>query len=294
MRPILALALITIAFSVAAQQPWSPLTARAQQKDSNAYELPARMYGHISDSLDSVYKARRATVSAWVARQNTSPISSRDFVSLYAELGGLIRTSAADINQYFSERSYRPNSSDDRSQYRSADRDITLGAEFRLSRSWGVFVQYEFAANYYNTIIDSIAPANARNLEEALDLTEHSLVTGGMVLLYEDKYYQLRALGGIGGVYAIVSEEEPSSGATRSASASGLQLNFDLVNEFRIGTWGSALIDLLTRSTSTGTLKTSDGQTLAQPFGSTSHSVATSPDASKTAFGFAVGLRVAL
>lgn len=269
----------------------------AQAGDTTSYRLPPRESGHTADSLDSLYQARRAMVNQWVARQRPTTLPTEEFASIYAAIGGLIRTSASDVNQYFSERSYRPNPADDRTEYRSVDRDFILGAQFRLSRSWGIFVQYEYAGTLYNTIVDTTKAATAAgvaNLVESLDLTEHSLVTGGIVDLYRDRYYALRALGGIGAVYALVAEDEPASGASRSSSAVGFQLDFDVVNEFRIAPWGSAVIDLLTRTTSTGALKTSSGQTLEAPFGRAHHTATLAPRASKTAFGFAIGLRISV
>jgi hypothetical protein len=271
----------------------SSADSASAQMDSNVYVLPPRPQGHVADSLDSLYRVRRAQVDQWAARQRAGAVPPNEGLGIYAEIGGLIRTSPADLNQFFAERAFRPDPNDDRSAFRSVDRAFILGAQFRLSRSWGIFVQYEYSGTVFNTIIDSAAP-NVKGLEESMDLTEHSFVTGGMMMLYSSQFYRLRALGGLGAVYASTTEEEPASVSARSASAVGVQLNFDLVNDFRIADWGNALIDIMTRTTSTGELKTSAGETIDKPFGRANRAATLSPHASKTAFGFAVGLMINL
>lgn len=263
------------------------------RSDSAGYQLPPRQQKRVADSLDSVYNVNRAKVDKWLQEHRVASGPREEFASLYFELGGVVRINAKDLNQYFAERAFRPDALSDRTAFRASDFAFTIGSLFRLSRSWGIFVEYDFTGTYFNTIIDS-STISINGYEESLDLTEHALVTGGIVRVYSDRFYELSAVGGVGGVFALTYEEEPKSNATRSAHATGIQLNFDLVNDFRIGSWGGARIDLMTRSTSTGELKTSGGETLSAPFGKANLSTSIAPTASKTTFGFLVGLLIDL
>jgi hypothetical protein len=261
--------------------------------DSISYEVPRPPDRKLADSLDSAYRASRAMIDKWIREHRVAPGPREEFASLYFMIGGLIRVSPRDINQYFAERAFRPDPQSDRTAYRSSDFAFTIGANFQLSRTWGLFVEYDYTGTFFNTIIDA-STSGVNGLEESLDLTEHALVTGGTVQLYGDRFYHLHAIGGLGGVFALVDEEEPATNASRTSSATGLQLNFDLANDFRIGSWGGARIDLMTRSTMTGRLKTSSGQTLDAPFGKAQRRTSIAPAASKSTFGFLVGLFIDL
>lgn len=268
--------------------------AYAQVKhDTLVYEVPRAPNRQLADSLDSAYRANRAMIDKWLRDHRVAPGPREEFASLYLLFGGLIRVSPRDINQYFAERAFRPDPHSDRTAYRSSDFAFILGADFRLSRTWGLFVEYDYTGTFFNTIIDA-STSGVNGLEESLDLTEHALVTGGMVQLYGDRFYRLHAVGGLGGVFALVDEGEPATNASRTSSATGLQLNFDLTNDFRIGSWGGVRINLMTRSTMTGRLKTSAGQTLDAPFGKAQRTTTIAPTASKSTFGFFIGLLIDL
>jgi hypothetical protein len=243
-------------------------------------------------ALDSAYLARRAELYRWAASQRGAVHSPQDdFLSIYAEYGGYMRVLPRDLNQYFSERSLRPDPMSDRNMYGDVDREIIVGGQAQLTQSWGIYVEYDFTAKFSNTIIDSNF-AGLLSAEEELDLYEHSLVVGGMVIIYSGPFYRLRADGGFGAVYALTSETESTSGATRSASAIGNQVNFDLLNDFRIMPHMSFTLDLLFRTVTTGALKTSGGETLDTQFGvrTLPLSIPIQPTASNVVYGAAAGI----
>ena len=251
------------------------------------------VYRPSQDSLkayDSLYRARRAMLDQWISEQRKAAHPQEDFLSIYASYGAYLQILPKDLNQFFSERTLRPNPLSDRNNYGTVDRAIILGGQAQLSRAWGIYLEYDYTAKFFNTIVDdtSHGPQSISGIEEELDLNEHSLMVGGMVMIYSSQFYRLRANGGIGAVYALTTETEKGS-SSRSASAKGYQINFDLLNDFRVMDRLSFTIDLLTRSITTGKLKTSSGQTLDTQFGrGTPPSIA--PNASNFVYGFAAGL----
>ncbi|MDP4199406.1 MAG: hypothetical protein Q8922_09760 [Bacteroidota bacterium] len=259
----------------------------AQAADSTGYQPPVDS----TRSYDSIYRARKAMLDTWIRAQRTVARPQEDFISLYLMYGGYLQVLPRDINQFFSERALRPSPMTDRENYGTVDRAISLGAEAQLSKMWGIYVEYDFMAKYANTVIDSNAFA-LKNAEEEVDLTEHAFVVGGMVVLYSSQFYRLRANGGIGGIVALVSESEADSGVshTRSSSATGYQVNFDLLNDFRVMDRMSFTLDLLARTTTTGSLKTSDGTTIEKPFGKRATSLSIAPTATNVVYGLAAGL----
>ena len=275
-----AIVAIVIAAPLRAQQP----TAASSVRDTSRYALPA-------DSLrvlDSAYRARKALLDQWIHTQRKAARPQEDFMSIYANYGAYLQILPRDLNQYFSERSLRPSPMTDRDNYGTVDRAIMLGGSAQLSQSWGIFAEYNLIAKFSNTVIDSNFPG-LFNAEEALDLIEHSFVVGGMFVVYSSEFYRLRADGGIGAMIALSSETE-TGGFSRSASATGYQFNFDILNDFRIMESASFTIDLLARTVTTGTLKTSDGKTLDTPFGKRITPLTIAPTASNNLFGFAAGL----
>jgi hypothetical protein len=265
-------------------------SARSQQPataDTNSYST--------ADSvrvLESAYRARKLQLDQWIRTQRATAHPQEDFLSVYAGYGGFIQILAHDLNQFFSERAIRPDPLSDRNLYGTVDREIILAGQAQLARSWGIYVEYDFTAKFSNTIVDSATPGpqNLSGAEEELDLYEHSLVVGGMVIIYSGPFYRLRANGGFGAVYALTSETESPSGAARSASAIGNQVNFDLLNDFRVATGASFTLDLLIRTVTTGELKTSSGQTIDAPFGIRTAPLTIKPTASNIVYGAAAGL----
>ncbi len=275
--PLFAI-LCLCAFEVHAQ---SPISA---SRDSSVYRPP-------TDSLrvlDSAYRARKALLDQWIHTQRKAAHPQEDFLSIYANYGAYLQILPRDINQFFSERCLRPKPLDDRENYGTVDRAIILGGAAQLSRSWGIFAEYDLTAKFANTVIDSNA-LGLLNAEESLDLIEHAFVVGGMFVLYSSEFYRLRANGGVGAVIALTSETE-TGGFSRSASATGYQFNFDLLNDFRIVESMSFTIDILARTVTTGLLKTSDSKTLETPFGKRTTPLSIAPSASNNLFGFAAGL----
>jgi hypothetical protein len=240
---------------------------------------------------DSAYHARKALLDQWIHEQRKAASPQEDFLSVYAEYGAYMQILPRDINQLFSERTLRPDHTADRNAYGTVDRAILLGGAAQLSKSWGIYVEYDFTAKFLNTIVDdsSHGAHSLAGIEEALDLSEHAFVVGGMFMLYSSRVYRLRASGGFGAVIALTSETE-AGGATRSASATGYQANFDLLNDFRIVDNASFTLDFLARTVSTSTLKTPEGTTLDAPFGRGPRSVTVAPNASNVVYGFAAGL----
>ena len=250
--------------------------------DSNQYRPPAdsvRVY-------DSAYRARKAMLDRWVHEQKQYARPQEDFISLYAGYGGDLQILPRDLNQFFSERAFRPDPMSDRDQFGTVDRAIILSGQAQLAETWGIYVEYDLVEKWANTIVDSGTLTGA---QEELDLTEHSLIVGGMYVIYSGPWYRLRANGGVGGVVALTSETESPGGYSRSASATGYQFNFDLLNDFRVMQAASFTIDLLTRSVTTGELKTSGGQTLDAPFGARKTPLSLKPNASNLVFGAAAG-----
>ena len=239
--------------------------------------------------LDSLYRARKRLLDKWFENHRAAAHPQEDFLSIYAGLGGYVKIRANDLNQYFSERVGRPDPAGDRENLSSIDRYFILAGQAQLARSWGIYVEYNFSQKDFNTIIDDTLVHALHGTQETMQLTQHSLVTGGMVYLLSSALYRLRANGGLGAAYVRLYEEEAASGATRSSTAVGYQFNFDLLNDFRFAEWGSFDIDFFSRSVSTGTLKTADGQTLQTPFGIRGAS-SLAPRASNLSFGFAAGV----
>jgi hypothetical protein len=254
--------------------------------DSSRYALPADSL-HV---LDSAYRARKAVLDKWIHEQRQAAHPQEDFLSVYAEYGGYIQILPRDINQLFSERTLRPSPLSDRNNYGTVDRAIILGGAAQLTPTWGIYAEYDYTAKFLNTLVDSTSPnpPSLLGIEEALDMNEHAFVVGGTFVFYSSRFYRLRASGGIGAVIALTSETE-AGGAARSASATGFQFNSDLLNDFRIVDNASFTIDFLFRSISTGTLKTSGGQTLDAPFGRRTNKLTVASTASNLVYGFAAG-----
>lgn len=238
--------------------------------------------------LDSAYRARRAMLDRWVREQHRDAHVQQDFMSLYLSYGGYLQILPRDLNQFFAERVGRPDPKSDRDNYGTVDRAFLLGAQAQLGQTWGIYTEYGLLFKFFNTEIDSL------NLVEDIDLVEHSFVVGGMYVIYTSPFYRLRVNGGIGGVFALVSEsEETVSGgslATRKSSAVGYQSNFDVLNDFRIMPKLSFTLDLLLRSVSTGTFKTSNDKSIDVPFGRSKTTASLSPSATSVMYGFAAGL----
>lgn len=248
---------------------------------------------HPSDSttraLDSAYLARKAQLDRWVREQKRYAHPQEDFISIYAGYGGYLQILPRDLNQFFSERALRPDPSSDRNEYGTVDRAIILSGQAQLTETWGIYVEYDLLEKWANTQVDNNEFGQGGAIEE-LDLTEHSLVVGGMYVLYSGPWYRLRANGGIGAVLALTSETESPGGYSRSASAKGYQFNFDLLNDFRVMQAVSFTIDLLARTATTGELQTSGGQTLDTPFGARKTPLSLKPTASNIVAGAAAGL----
>ncbi len=286
----------SIAISIVCLASCFSLDAYAQRHtfsaaDSGGYRPPA-------DSIhvyDSAYRARKALLDQWVRRQDRAAVPQEDFISIYAGYGGDLQILPRDLNQLFSERVLRPaaDQASDRNSYQTVDRAIILSGQAQLAETWGIYFEYDLVEKWFNTSVDNTSPApyNISGAVEELDLTEHSFIVGGMYVLYSGPFYRLRANGGIGGVVALTSETESIGGAARSASAAGYQVNFDLLNDFRVAQRVSFTIDLLARSVTTGALKTSGGQTLDAAFGKGDHArITIQPTASNVVYGAAAGL----
>ncbi len=257
-------------------------------KDTTGYYYPSQ---DSVSALDSAYHARKAELEEWVHSEEVHGRPQSDFLSVYAGYGGYLRILPRDLNQFFSERVLRPDPLSDRTQFATVDRAIVLSGQMLLGENWGIYLEYDFLAKWVNTIVDSSIPGpqNLSGAEEELDLTEHSLIVGGTYVIINGPWYRLRASGGMGGVFALTNETE-SGGYARAASATGYQVNFDLENDFRVSKAVSFTIDVLTRSVTTGELKTSAGQTLDAPFGKRTVPLTLKPTASNLVYGAAAGL----
>ncbi len=277
--------LIVLVVAVLALCYSSRSLAQEISHDSSQYRLPADS----SRIFDSAYRARKAQLDMWIKAQRSAAHPQEDFISLYVGYGGYLQILPRDINQFFSERSFRADPTSDRNNYGTIDRAIIIGGQAQLSRSWGIYAEYDYSVKYANTQID-IDTLGLLNAFEELDLIEHAFVVGGMYMIYSGEFYRLRLNGGIGGVIALTTETESKSNASRSASATGYQVNFDILNDFRVSQNVSFTIDLLTRSITTGELKTSDGQTLDAPFGARKTPLSLKPNASNVVYGLAAGL----
>ncbi len=281
--PALVFYMLLAASEVRSKQP-SPT-----RTDSLGYALPANSV----HKLDSAYRARKAELDRWVHAQQASAHPQEDFISVYAEYGGYLQILPRDINQLFSERTLRTDPASDRNEYATVDRAVIIGAQAQLASTGGIYFEYDLVAKWFNTSIDSVTPPPYKisGAIEELDLTEHSFVVGGMFVLYSGRVYRLRLNGGIGGVVALTTETESPGNYSRSASAIGYQVNFDILNDFRIMQNLSFSLDILTRTITTGELKTPDGQTLDTPFGGGNPSRITfKPTASNVVYGLAAGL----
>ena len=246
-----------------------------------------------SRAVDSAYRARKAQLDAWVHSERDASHPQEDFISAFIGYGGYEQILPRDLNQMFSERTLRDSSSD-RNQYSTVDRAFLFGVQAQLAKTWGIYVEYDLTMKWFNTQLPGSTTAISNAIEE-LDLTQDGFVVGGMYFIYSGRVYRLRAAGGIGGVVAFTTETETLSGSksptTRSASATGYQVDFDILNDFRVDKGVSFTLDFLFRTATTGALKTSGGKPLNSPFGSGSPTVITfQPTASSQAFGIAAGL----
>ncbi len=254
---------------------------------SSILESDSSRYAPSADSarrLDSAYLARKAMLDRWVREQKRYARPQSDFISVYAGYGGYLQILPRDLNQVFSERSLRPDPASDRNQFGTVDRAFVLSGQAQLAETWGIYFEYDLTMEWFNTVVD------ANNATEELDLTEHGLVVGGMYVIYNGPWFRLRAEGAMGGVVALTNETETPGNYARSASAAGYQVNFDLLNDFRVMQNMSFTIDLLTRTITTGELKTSGGQALDTPFGAYKTTITLAPTASNLLYGFAAGL----
>ncbi len=281
----LVCSVLFFASQVRSQQPVTIHT------DSVGYAMPPDSV----HKLDSAYRARKALLDQWVHTQQSSAHPQEDFISVYAGYGAYLQILPRDLNQLFSERTLRSASdlSSDRNSYNTVDRAIIVAVQAQLAKTWGIYFEYDLVEKWFNTSIDSAAPApyNIAGAIEELDLTEHSFVVGGMFVIYSGQFYRLRLNGGFGGVVAYTTETESPDGDTRMASASGYQVNFDILNDFRVMHSLSFTLDIVTRTVTTGELKTASGQTLNAPFGAGNPSAITfKPTASNLVYGLAAGL----
>jgi hypothetical protein len=260
--------------------------------DSVGYTMP-------EDSVlkvDSAYRARKAELDRWIQAERATAHPQEDFLSISAAYGAYLQILPRDLNQLFSERTLRPDPLSDRDQYATIDRAVMVAGQAQLAKTWGIYFEYDLVEKWFNTIVDSAnpGPQNLNNVQEELDLTEHSFIVGAMFVLSSGRVYRLRLNGGFGGVFALTTETESGTGSdnyARSASALGYQVNFDILNDFRVAQNLSFTIDLLTRTVTTGELKTSGGQTLDAPFGVGNPSQITlKPTASNVVYGLAAGL----
>jgi hypothetical protein len=234
--------------------------------------------------LDSAYRARKAQLDKWVHTEEATAHPQEDFISLYLAYGGYLQILPRDLNQYFSECTLRPDPLSDRNDYSTTDRAVNFGIQAQLARSWGIYFEYDLVEKWFNTIVDQT------NAQEELDLTEHSFVVGGMYMIYSGHFYRLRVSGGVGAIIAMTTETESPGNYTRDASAIGYQVNFDILNDFRVMQDLSFTLDVLTRTVSTGSLKTAGGQTLDTPFGAGTAPINLKPTASNVVYGLAAGL----
>jgi hypothetical protein len=280
---ILVCSLLFVASEVRSQQSNSSAT------DSATYAMPADS----ARALDSAYRARKAELDRWIRAQRGVANPQEDFISLYAGYGGYLQILPRDLNQLFSERTRPPSDlTSDRNAYSTVDRAVILSGQAQLAQTWGIYFEYDLVEKWFNTIVDStgFVPQPNYGAQEELDLTEHSFIVGGMYVIYSGPFYRLRANGGIGGVIALTTETESPGGYSRSASATGYQINFDLLNDFRVSQGVSFTLDIVTRSVTTGELKTSGGQTLDAPFGARKTPLTIQPNASNVVYGLAAGL----
>ena len=273
---------ILIVTEVHGQQATSPIT-------DTAYTMPADSV----QLLDSAYRARKAQLDKWIQVQRSAAHPQEDFLSVYAGYGGYLQILPRDLNQLFSERTLRPDPGSDRNQYATVDRSVMVVGQAQLARSWGIYVEYDLVAKWFNTQITQIDKNDSAliNAITELDLTEHSFVVGGMFVIYSGRFYRLRLNGGFGAVIALTSETESPGGYARSASVVGYQTNFDIMNDFRVMQNMSFTLDIVTRTVTTGELKTSSGQTLDATFGGGNPSrITLKPTASNVVYGLAAGL----
>jgi hypothetical protein len=249
---------------------------------------------------DSLYRARKALLDKWVADQRTAAgHPQEDFISVYLAYGGLVEIQPRDITQLFFERVWGADTSTDFNTFSMASRSFLLSGSAQLAKSWGIYVEYDYTTRFSNVIAD-VDSSNGKKprfkypAEESLGLTEHGFVVGAMYILYTSRFYRLRLNGGLGGVFATTLEQEIDSTkktVSRSASAKGYSVNFDVLNDLRVMEDLSFTIDLFTRSISTGKLTAAEGTTLDKPFGRRKEALhPEGPTASATMFGVAAGL----
>jgi hypothetical protein len=266
--------------------------ATPTRTDSVGYAMPEDSVRKV----DSAYRARKAELDRWIQAERATAHPQEDFLSIAAAYGAYLQILPRDLNQLFSERTLRSDPLNDRNQYATVDRAVIVAGQAQLAKTWGIYFEYDLVEKWFNTSIDSAAaaPYNISGATEELDLTEHSFIVGAMFVLYSGRFYRLRLNGGFGGVVALTTETETGKGSdnyNRSASALGYQVNFDILNDFRVMQNLSFTIDLLTRMVTTGELKTSGGQTLDAPFGAGNPAQITfKPTASNMVYGLAAGL----
>jgi len=243
----------------------------------------ARMY-------DSIMVLRRKQIEESSHVLASHPVQDA-FFTISASVSAVNWFKAPDLNQYFSERSYRPAPKDDRTNINGLDRYITLGGQFHLTNDIAVFVEYDFLARYFNTVVsqDTLNGVTYGEREEHLDATYHTLLTGPEVTILRTHILRIKAMGGIGAAFVLGSDEETVPNVARSSSATGLAISFDLATDLHVVDWASFTIDLFSRTISTGALKTSGGSDLSSGFGTHTQTFMNAPHASGSVFGLAIG-----
>jgi hypothetical protein len=253
-----------------------------QHVDSGYYAIPpadsARMF-------DSIYKLRK---TQFEERERLAAAQSVQdaFFTLSATISAFNEMKALDLNQYFAERALRPDPASDRTTLSSLDRYITIGGQFHLSNTIAAAVEYDFIGRYFNTTVDSL-PGTP---DEHLDMTYHLLLVGPQITFFTSHLFRLKATGGIGPAFVLAGETENGPvTSSRSSSATGIAISFDLAADLRVVDWASFTVDLFSRSISTGALTTTGNHDLSQPFGSHTAAFDISPNANTTIFGLAIG-----
>ncbi len=274
---------------IVASMIYATCNVRSQETTTSVTDTGYALSKDSVQRLDSAYRARKALLDRWVHTQQATAHPQEDFISVSVGYGGYVRILPRDLNQLFSERTLRADPASDRNQYSTIDRAITAGVQAQLARTWGIYFEYDLVEKWFNTTIDGTTPPAGAT--EELDLTEHSFVVGGMYIFYSGRFYRLRVNGGFGAVMAFTTETESVGSYSRAASAMGYQINFDVVNDFRVMPDLSFTLDLLARTVTTAELKTPGGQTLDASFGAGNPSrITLQPRASNAAYGIAAGL----
>lgn len=242
--------------------------------DSNFH---VRAHPDSARMLDSIYAVRRREIEARLAR--TGYVPQQDFMSVRIGAAAFGRIKAPDLQEYFAERSGRPDPKADREDWAGLDRYLALAGEAMIGSSWGIYLEYSYAARYFNTLVaGSVDPTVIPNGEKLMDLSTHTFVTGPFIIPLETKFFRTKLYAGIGPAFTGVEEQEGTT-FTRSSSATGYALSFEAEFDFRIIDQLSFGIGLLTRQQQTGRLTSSD-KSLSERFGQGTLTTKTEPEAS--------------